>query len=56
MMAKYVVSTGPVNHDGTVYEEGSELSLSEDTAAALLAVGVIQEVSKGRKTPANDVH
>ena len=59
MMAKYVVTTGPVNHDGTVYEEGSELSLPEGTAAALVAVGVVQEVeapSKGRKATADDVH
>lgn len=58
MMGKYVVATGPVDHDGTIYEEGSELSLTEDAAAALVAVGVIQQVeqhAKSRKAPADDV-
>lgn len=52
MSAKYVVAFGPVNHDGTYYEEGAELSLSEYAAAALVAVGVIQltaQPSKARK-------
>lgn len=59
MMAKYVVALGPVNHDGTDYKEGSELSLPEDAAAALVAVGVIQQLeqpSKARKASADDVH
>ena len=59
MMARYVVALGPVNHDGTDYEEGAGLSLPEDAAAALVAVGVIQQVeqpSKARKAPADDVH
>jgi len=58
MMAKYAVTNGPVEHDGTIYEQGSELSLAEDAAAALVAAGVIQQVeqpAKSRKAPADDV-
>lgn len=57
-MAKHVVVIGPVEHDGTVYLEGEELSLSDDAAAALVAVGVIgesEQPTKPRKGAGADV-
>lgn len=57
-MAKHIVVIGPVEHDGTVYREGEELSLSDDAAAALAAVGVIGEAeqpAKSRKGAGADV-
>lgn len=59
MMTKHVVIQGPVDHDGARYEEGAEISLPEDAAAALVAVGVLQvieEAAKARKPAAGDVH
>jgi hypothetical protein len=32
-----------VDHNGTRYEPGQEITLAEDAAAALLAVGVIEK-------------
>lgn len=49
-MAKHVVVIGPVEHDGTVFQEGEELSLGDDAAAALVAVGVISEVEQSTKS------
>jgi hypothetical protein len=48
-MACHVVLMGPVDHDGTRYEEGAELPLSIDAAAALVAVGVAREVQSAAK-------
>jgi hypothetical protein len=42
-MTKHVVIVGPVEHNGTVYQDQDVLPvLSEEAAAALLAVGVIE--------------
>jgi hypothetical protein len=48
-MAKHRVVMGPVDHDGVVYQEGEELSLIDDAAAALLALGIIEAV-EGRRS------
>ena len=45
-MGYTVTSFGPVNHNGTMYEEGQEIpGLSPEQAAPLLALGVIQETA-----------
>ena len=41
-MSKYTVLMGPVDHDGARYEDGEEIPVRGDEAAALVAVGVIQ--------------
>jgi hypothetical protein len=56
-MAKHKVILGPVEHDGTIYQEGDDLTLPGDAAAALLAVGVIEAAEETRKSrAAGDVH
>ena len=56
MMAKHVVIQGPVEHDGTVYQEGQELPvLTDDQAAPLLLLGVLEVLIKSGKNAA-DVH
>ncbi len=44
----------PVEHDGARYEEGSQVAMAEDSAAALLAAGVLQAMeavaSEARKS------
>lgn len=56
-MAKHKVILGPVEHDGALYQEGDELNLPVDAAAALLAVGVIEAAEEARKSrAAGDVH
>ena len=42
MSQSYTVLS-PVDHDGTRYEEGQSVALSEEAAAALLAVGVVEQ-------------
>jgi hypothetical protein len=55
-MSKHVVVQGPVEHDGTIYEEGQELSvLTDEQAAPLLLLGVLELLAKPGK-PAADVH
>lgn len=55
-MAKHVVVQGPVEHDGTIYEEGQELPvLTDEQAAPLLLLGVLEVLTKPGK-PAADVH
>jgi hypothetical protein len=49
MMAKHKVVIGPVEHDGVVYQDGDDLSLTEDAAASLLMLGII-EVVEGRRS------
>lgn len=51
-MAKHKVILGPVEHDGTVYQDGEDLTLAGDAAAALIAVGVIEAVEEVRKSRA----
>lgn len=50
---KYEVLS-PVEHNGTPYEEGSQVSMTEDCAAALVAAGVLRVLEAaagdGRKT------
>lgn len=56
-MAKHVVIQGPVEHDGTVYQEGQELNLPEDQAAPLLLLGVLEVLAaKVGKLPASNDH
>ena len=46
MMAYTVTSLGPVNHSGTIYEEGQPIpDLTPDQAARLLDLGVIKEAA-----------
>lgn len=49
-MPKYIVTQGPVEHDGKPFEEGAELSLPEAVAAPLVAAGAIEP--KGKPAPA----
>jgi hypothetical protein len=58
MMAKHKVILGPVEHDGTVYQDGEELPIAGDAAATLLAVGVIEAVEQvsGKTRVSVDVH
>ena len=42
-MATHCVLLGPVVHGGARYEDGEEISLAANEAAALLALGVISE-------------
>ena len=54
---KYIVLVGPVDHDGVRYEEGEEISLQGDEAAALVAVGAVRVAkvaSKDSKVPEAD--
>jgi hypothetical protein len=42
-MAQSYTVLSPVDHDWMRYEEGQSVALPEDAAAALLAVGVIEQ-------------
>ena len=42
MSQSYTVLS-PVDHDGARYEEGQSVALPEEAAAALLAVGVVEQ-------------
>lgn len=48
-MARHVVLLGPVEHDGAIYEDGAELNLSGDAAAALVAAGALEAVQAAAK-------
>jgi len=41
----------PVDHDGTRYEPGESVDLPEDAAAALLAVGVVEQAEARKPKP-----
>jgi len=49
-MARHVVLLGPVEHDGAIYEDGAELSVSGDFAAALVAACVLEPAQAAAKT------
>ena len=53
-MSKYTVLMGPVDHDGDRYEDGEEIPVRGDEAAALVAVGVIQLARAAGKPPEAD--
>lgn len=56
-MSKFVVTIGPVDHDGARYEDGDLILVADDAAAALVAAGVIEAVKaagKDSRPPAND--
>jgi hypothetical protein len=53
-MAKHIVITGPVEHDGVRYDEGQELTLPNDDAAQLVELGVIELVLAVVKGKAQD--
>ena len=43
-MAKFIVTMGPVEHDGKTYQDGDTIDLKEKAQAdALLRVGVIAD-------------
>lgn len=48
----YTVLTGPVDHDGTRYQEGEEIPLSAAAAAPLLALDAIEAVPPAAKAKA----
>jgi hypothetical protein len=48
-MARHVVTHGPVVHDGALYLDGAELTLSDDAAAALVALGIIEAMAAAQK-------
>ena len=52
MKRPYTVLIGPVDHDRDRYEEGEEISLQGDEAAALVAAGVVQAAKAAGKGPA----
>lgn len=45
-MPKYIVTQGPVEHDGKAYADEAELSLPEAVAAPLVAAGAIEPKAK----------
>jgi phage gp36-like protein len=51
MMALHYTVLSPVEHDGKRYEVGQTIALLEDVAAALVAIGVIEQGA----APAADV-
>jgi hypothetical protein len=56
-MSRFVVTIGPVDHDGARYEDGDLIPVTDDAAAALVAAGAIEAVKaagKDPKPPAND--
>jgi hypothetical protein len=56
-MSKFVVTIGPVDHDGARYENGAAIPVDGDAAAALVTAGVIELVKaagKDSKPPAAD--
>jgi hypothetical protein len=56
-VSKFVVTIGPVDHDGARYEDGATIPVDGDAAAALVAAGVIEPVKaagKDSKPPAAD--
>jgi hypothetical protein len=53
-MARHVVVLGPVDHDGTRYQDGDEVTLPPEAAAVLVALGVVElavAVQKGKSDP-----
>jgi hypothetical protein len=49
-MPSYTVLNGPVDHDGTRYEDGAEiLRLSTEEATTLVALGVVGATPEGGK-------
>ena len=53
-MAQSYIVLSPLDHDGTRYEEGQSVSLPEDAAAALMAVGVVRAEARKAKPPGAD--
>lgn len=49
-MARHVVLSGPIEHDGARYEDGDELTISGDAAAALVAEGILQVLHSAVKS------
>jgi hypothetical protein len=43
MMARHYTVLSPVEHDGERYEVGQAIALLEDAAAALVAIGAIEQ-------------
>lgn len=41
-MAKYIVTQGPIEHDGKTYVDEAEISLPEAVAAPLVAAGAVE--------------
>jgi hypothetical protein len=50
-MSKFVVTIGPVYHDGVRYEDGDIIPVAADAAAALVAADVIEAVKAASKEP-----
>lgn len=46
-MPKYIVTQGPVEHDGKRYEDGDELDCKAEAAQPLLDAGIV--LAPGRK-------
>jgi hypothetical protein len=54
MKSPYRLVNGPLRHDGVLYRGEDNLpALTEDQAAPLLAIGVIESVKKTAKDPSN---
>jgi hypothetical protein len=56
-MSKFIVTIGPVDHDGARYEDRDLIPVADDAAAALVAAGVIEAMKaagKESKPPAGD--
>lgn len=50
-MNKFLVTAGPVDHNGGRYEQGAWIPLSDDSAAPLLAADVIEAAKAAGKEP-----
>lgn len=51
-MPKFIVTDGPLEHDGKPYATGDELTLSAEQAEGLVAAGVLEGTSKAKPAPA----
>lgn len=51
-MPKYLVTDGPVEHDGKPHATGDELTLTAEQAEGLVAAGIVEPTGKAKAAPA----